>query len=243
MKYAMSGKYLGDQLSINLKESVGETVKKRIRLASSASFEIRSVVDDKRVEAVGSLSTAFLIYETTVIPMLLANAETFISMSSKTLKELDKAQLKFLRLILAIGTGCPIPFLYAYTGTKLMFWRILEKKLMFVWHVANLGTDTLARQTFDRECRQDREIPSLVSEIRPYLEELGISDLQLFSKMQYKRLIKNYIFRKNKENILEMSQKYKKIDIESFSQESFEMKPYFKHLNVGFSRLQMKLDS
>ena len=40
-----------------------------------------------------------------------------------------------------------------------------------------------------------------------------------------------------------MSQKYKKIDPETFSQESFEMKPYFKQLNVSFSRLQMKIDS
>ena len=148
MKYAMGGKYLGDQLSSDLKESVSETVKKRVRLASSTSYEIITVVDDKRVEAVGSLSTAFLIYETTVVPMLLTNAETFISMSSKTLKELDKAQLRFLRLVLAIGTGCPIPFLYAFTGTKLMFWRVLERKLLFVWHVANLGSDTLARETY-----------------------------------------------------------------------------------------------
>ena len=52
--------------------------------------------------------------------------------------------------------------------------------------MANLGTDTLARQTFDRECYQNREIPSLISETRPYLEELGISDLHAFTKMQYR---------------------------------------------------------
>ena len=243
MKYAPAGKYLGDQLSSDLKESVNETVKKRVKLAASASYEIRTLVDDKRVEAVGSLSTAFLIYETTVIPMLLTNAETFISMSSKTLKELDKAQLRFLRIVLAIGTGCPIPFLYAFTGTKLMFWRVLEKKLLFIWHVANLGPNTLARETYERECRQDSDIPSLVTETKPYLEELGITNLQSFTKMQYKRLIKQFIFRKNKENIIEMSRKYKKIDIESFRNESFEMKPYFKSLNVNMSRLQMKIDS
>ena len=40
-----------------------------------------------------------------------------------------------------------------------------------------------------------------------------------------------------------MSENYKKIDTESFSAELFQMKSYFKTLNIQQSRLQFKLNS
>ena len=72
MKYSVTAKYLGSQLSKNLSESVSATVSKRISLASCSIFDIRSVVDDKRMEAVGSFSTAFIMYEMAVIPAILS---------------------------------------------------------------------------------------------------------------------------------------------------------------------------
>ena len=98
-----------------------------------------------------TLPTAFLIREMAVIPMLMNNAEVWLGMKKKTLKDLDTVQLKFLRLVLTVGTGCPIPMLYAKTGTMLMSNRVLLKKLAFLHHVATLPLSTLARQVYEIE--------------------------------------------------------------------------------------------
>ena len=243
MKQSPCSKYLGSYLSVNLSESVSNTVKKRIGLANRLTYEIRSIIDDKRAESIGAITTAFLIWESAVISMLLHNSEVFIGMSSKTLKELDKCQLRFLRVTLAVGTGCPIPQLYAQTGTMMMANRILLRKILFLWHVASLGSDTLARQSYKREVRQDHDTLSLFSECKPYLAQFGVSDLRSYSKFQFKRLIKHHIFQKNKKEIIEMSERYKKIDTEKLSTESFEMQSYFKTLNLAQSRLKFKLIS
>ena len=245
MKVANSAKYLGDKLSENLSDSVSETVKMRVGLASSAIYEIRAVVDDRRAEAVASLPTAFMIWEMAVIPMLLNNADVWLGMKKKTMKELDKLQLKFLRLILAVGTGCPIPMLYAETGTMLMSNRVLLRKLLFLHHVATLPLSTLARQVYERECRQDpiSSGVSLVRECQPYLEEFGVMNIQAYTKYQIKGIFKKKIFLKNKCELIQMSEKYKKINTECFSRESFQMKSYFKTLSIQQSRLQFKLNA
>ena len=245
MKYSESGKYLGDKLGPNLSSSVSETVKMRVGLASCAIYEIRAVVDDRRAETLASLPTAFMIWEMAVIPMLLNNAEVWVGMNKRTLKELDKLQLKFLRLILAVGTGCPIPMLYAETGTMLMSNRVLLRKLLFLHHVATLSPNTLARQVYERECRQDPLTSgvTLVRECQTYLTEFGIHDIQSYTKYQIKGILRKKIFLKNKCELIQMSEKYKKIDTASFSCESFQMKQYFKELNLQQSCLQFKLNS
>ena len=149
MKYSTVAKYLGDKLSISLAESVSATVKNRVGLASVAIYETKAVVDDRRADAIASLKTVSIIWEMAVIPMLTHNAEVWFGMSKKTLKDLDKVQHKFLRVALAVGTGCPIPKLYSETGTMLMSNRVLLKKMLFLHHVASLSSNTLARQVYD----------------------------------------------------------------------------------------------
>ena len=182
---------------MNLSESVSLTVKKRMSLASCAIYKIRSVVDDKRAEAVASLATAFLIWEMAVIPMMIHNSECWVNMSKKTLKELDKIQLKFLRVALAVGTGCPIPMLYAETGTMLMVNRVLQRKILFLHHVATLSPGTLGRQVYDWEMECGNDQANLVNECQPFLIEFGITNIQTYSKYQFKKLIGRKIFSKN----------------------------------------------
>ena len=96
MILATNLKYLGDQLAPSLATSVEMTVNKRTRIVSHSVYEIRTVIDDKRAEAVGGLSLAFTIWEMAIIPMLLFSSETWIGMKKKTTKELEKLQLKYI---------------------------------------------------------------------------------------------------------------------------------------------------
>ena len=60
MKYSKSLKYLGEWLKSTCSESVQETVNKRVGIVTKSIFEIRSIVDDSRSNAIGGLSLAFL---------------------------------------------------------------------------------------------------------------------------------------------------------------------------------------
>ena len=42
-----------------------------------------------------------------MLSMLLYNAETWQEISNKTIDELEKLQLNFLRAVLGVGSGCP----------------------------------------------------------------------------------------------------------------------------------------
>ena len=85
-------------------------------------------------------------------------------------------------MILAVGTGCPIPLLYSETGTPLMANRVLQRKLTFLHHVANLPLDSLAREIYDLQAAN--QLPGLVSECAESLSGFGLSNLHGFSPVQ-----------------------------------------------------------
>ena len=71
MKEVTVLKYLGDQISINLVESVHQTVLKRVSLAKHLIYEIRTVVEDTRANSLGALNVAFTIWNSGIIPMII----------------------------------------------------------------------------------------------------------------------------------------------------------------------------
>ena len=130
MVQEVQAKYLGDYLSgLGLAESVDATVRKRRGLVVKSIFEIRAVIDDYRSHVAGGFSAGMDIWEMAVLPMLMNNSECWMGVSDNTILELDKLQQMFLRCMLAVGSGCPIPSLHFETGTLLMKYRILQKKL------------------------------------------------------------------------------------------------------------------
>ena len=121
MKQESNVKYLGDYLSEKgLSESVKITVKRRKGLVNKAIFEVKCILNDCRANLTGGIVSGFSLWEMAVLPMLLYNAETWQETSRKTIEELEKLQLKFLRIVLGVGTGCPIVLLYSETGVILM---------------------------------------------------------------------------------------------------------------------------
>ena len=242
MSYSNSVKYLGDWVSSTCAESVSETVKKRISIASKSIFEMRSIVDDSRANSIGGLSLSFLMWELGCIPMLLNSAGTWIGMKRKTLKELEKLQLKHLRVSLAVGTGTPIPLLYSQTGTMTMQSRVMKMKLIMLHHVASLPENTLAHACYEAMVNHDLPV-GLAAECAPLLNEFGISDIKKYTKIQFKRIIKKKMREYDKKMIVEMSKKYKKIDQSSFPEDDFCMKPYFKSLPVDSARWKFRIFS
>ena len=69
--------------------------------------------------------------------------------------------------------------------------------------------------------------------------KFGIIHIQNYSKIQWKNLIKKKIRELNKKDILQQieSEGYKKLNLETMKNDSFELKPYMKNLNESEARL------
>ena len=94
-------------------------------------------------------------------------------MNRKSLKILEKLQIKFLRVTLAVGAGCPTPVLYSETGIVRVSNRIIQRKFSFLHHIAMLPPGSLAREMFELQTAQN--LPGLATECAPLLSELGLS--------------------------------------------------------------------
>ena len=116
LKQTAAQRYLGCMVSATATASVSATVDQRIGLANHAIYEIRAVLEDSLSTTVGGIALRFSIWNASVIPMLLWEAETWYPLPKKTLKKLDSLMTKQLRVTMGIGKhGCPLPSLYWFS--------------------------------------------------------------------------------------------------------------------------------
>ena len=196
MKQELEAKYLGEWLScLGLSHSVDVTIKKRKGLSTLAIYEIRSVVEDCRSRVCGGLKAGIDIWEQAVLPKLLFNSGCWLGITDHALQGLEELQLKFYRCLLAVGTGCPIPSLYWETGGILIKYRILQSKLLLLHHIATLEHDALAREVFEVQKRLN--LPGLYLECKSSLVNLGVTDLSIYTALQWKQLVKSEIYKLN----------------------------------------------
>ena len=179
MKEVKVLKYLGDYLGFSLEESAHQTVMKRAAVAKMAMYEIRTIIEDARADRMGALNLAFTFWEQSVLPMLIFNCESWIGMSKKTIKVLDNLFLSFCRIIFRVSAGCPIPSFYWESCSFSMENLVLERKLNFLRHLANLPDGEVARIVFDIQVRENL---GLYRELKDHLVQLGIDNLQSVSK-------------------------------------------------------------
>ena len=116
---------------------------------------------------------------------------------------------------------------------------ILLRKILFCFHLATLPPGTLARDTFDMMVQNNHV--GLWKEIEPFLRDFGLGPIQSYSKYQFRKIVKAKIIQKQKQELLKMSEKYKKIRPEDLGQVEFEVQDYFKTLTVSQSRLRFRL--
>jgi hypothetical protein len=124
-----------------------------------------------------------------------------------------------------------------------MEFRILERKLLFLHHVATLPNSALAKEIYNVQTQLN--LPGLAQECHDFLVKFGIIQIENYSKEQWKTLVKKKIREMNKNNILQqiVQEGYKKVDIEQMKEDSFNLKQYMKDLNVYDARMKFKLNS
>ena len=88
----------------------------------------------------------------------------------------------------------------------------------------------------------DLNLPGLYLECKPFLVNAGVTDLKNYSETQWKKLVKDKVYKLNREDILtQMKKPYKKISYAEHLNEDFQLQPYMKSLRIPEARLKFKL--
>ena len=240
MSEVTSLKYLGDFLGSTLESSVHQTVLKRVGIVKKSIHDIRAIIEDQRASSVGGFNVAIQIWESAILPMFLNNAEAWFQISKKTVKILDDTFNTFYRCMFRIGTGCPKVNFYWQCATLTPMNHILQKKLMFIYHLANLPISSLAKNVF--ELQLDNTC-GIVAENAEHLNALNFSVNRFQSKAIWRKIVRNYVLNRNKAQLLESMKKYKKINYDECVQEEFRRKPYFYEMTLDQIRTRFRISS
>ena len=237
MKEKLSDKYLGDYIhSEGPTASAHCTVSNRYGRIMSGIIEARAIIDDCRVNAIGGLQCGLDFWEIAYLPALLNNCQTWTNISEKTITLLEDLQNTMYRILLNVPRTCPIPALCWEMGGIQMKYRVIMKKLNFLWHLKNLEEGALAKEIF--EVQKLQKLPGLVNECSEWINTLKLPNLleREISKVQWKRLVKNAILEENEADLKTKMKKKEKLKNSEIINEKCETKSYIKNLSVNDAR-------
>ena len=121
-----------------------------------------------------------------------------------------------------------------------MKFRIMLKKLEFIWHIVNLEDDTLAKEVM--KVQKEHQLPGLVRECSEWIKLYNLPDILSvkLDKNEWKRLVKKAIYKENEENLRKKMLNYVKLKKSELISEHFGVQQYLKELNVHNARTIFK---
>ena len=176
IEHSEQEKYLGDWIhEKGCKESITATIKTRINKLISKTEEIIQLVETPGMASIGGANTAFKLYEAQIIPALLHNCESWISIDDSHHKLLQDFQEKFIRRVLRLPHSVPKVMLEYDTGMPPMKWRIAQKKLICVNKIMAKPCENITRQVLIEETIH--KIKGLATECRKQCLSLGLPSI------------------------------------------------------------------
>ena len=102
--------YLGDVLAegSSLAASTEASVARNMARCKGAMFEVHSIMEDFRIQAIGGMAGAWDLWEAGICASLLANCSTWVKMSPETVKSLNQFQNQYLRMIYSCPPSTPL---------------------------------------------------------------------------------------------------------------------------------------
>ena len=150
-KMKVSDKYLGDIIhSEGLDASVEATVEDRMGRITSATHEIKAIMDDYRIQAIGGMMGAWDLWNLAVIPSLLNNCSTWVGITSKMVDKLEAMQERYIRLLLEVPVSTPKVSLRAETGLLSIKHRIWFEKVNFILAIRKMKQG-LAKEIYEEQ--------------------------------------------------------------------------------------------
>ena len=181
--------------------------------------------------------TGIVIFETAVIPFLLNNSSCWFSMKKSDLERLNRFQNRFLSNLLKVQKSPSCSLHWEFTMLK-MENRILKAKLLLRHHLETLPESAVAHQVLQMQKKQG--LPTLCSETDHFLREHNISDINKYTKLQWKKFVGNLIAEENKNQLLSEMSQCKKIYNTEIMCESYEVKSYLKDMKPYFARVNYR---
>ena len=177
VKRKESDRYLGQILHTNgVRASYEATITDREGKIKGATFEVQSIVEDFKMQAIGGMMTAWELWERAMIPSLLSGAGTWTGITSAEVDKLDWLQDFYWRVILRVPESCPRIALRAETRMIGMKHRIWQYKLSLMKRIKAQSTDTLSRKILEEQITHDW--PGLSREVADICEQLNIPDIR-----------------------------------------------------------------
>ena len=125
--------YLGDVISAQgLEASIEATIRKRLGKVKGAMFEVKAIMSDFRMQAIGGMAGAWDLWEHAILPSLLNNCSSWIGANKKTANLLNEQQNMYLRMIYSCLPSTPLPALRTQAGMLDMQQRVWLEKVCIV---------------------------------------------------------------------------------------------------------------
>jgi hypothetical protein len=238
LKIKTEDRYLGHIIKSNLASSALATVKERSGKIKGAALEIKQIVEDFEMQALGGLAAAWDLWERALIPSLLAGAGTWLGDITQAVHLCNKIQDFYWKTILKVPDSCPKLALRCETFMKNMKWRIWEQKCLLVIRVQNLEEGSLAKQIHEQA--EENDWPGLGRETRQICQELQIPDIN--KNRILKEHLQQAIQKSHHEDMMSQFVHSKKLqDIKESDFSDFQ--PYFHDKNIENARTKFKIRS
>ena len=124
------------------------------------------------MQAVGGIEAAIDLYESCIVPSLLANCSTWMEAKEQTEKRLDAVQDLFGRVLLQVPQSSPRLATRAALGLLGMRWRLWQEKILLVMAIWEQEESCLAREVLTEQVRLGW--PGLGAEVRAICLDIGI---------------------------------------------------------------------
>ena len=239
VKERVSDKYLGQVLhGGGLEDSALATVRDRAAKIKGASMEIKTIIEEFEMQAMGGLMAAWELWERALIPSLLSGSGTWLGKCQMAVDLCDEIQNFFWRVILKVPESCPKVALKCETNMLGMKWRVWLEKISLMIRVKNHEKGTLCRDIYE-ECKRNGW-PGLGREVSDICQELGIPDVN--EVVVSKQEIKEAIYKHHYSDMTDIVQKQTKL--ENIKNDDFhEVQNYFKDKSVERARMAFKIRS
>ena len=130
MKEKINEAYLGDILcSEGLRASTEASIRARVAKVKGSIYELRSIIEDFRMQVVGGMKAAIELYESCIVSSLLTNSGTWTDITDKEIKLLEDQQDTFCRALLQVPVSTPKASLRAVFGLVDLKHRVMEAKI------------------------------------------------------------------------------------------------------------------
>ena len=219
------------------------TVNDRYWRILSGVLEIKSILQDCRINSVGGAMAGIQMFELAIIPIMLTNTSTWTGANIQAIKKLTDLQNKFYCFLFETPRTSPTVALTWDAGAMDISFRIKQEKLTFLYHLATLSPESLANQIF--EAQKSYEFPGMVKECESLIKELDlpniIKDLSGISKVQWKNRVKSALRTKFEDESKEKMKGLKKVKEGPMIHENFETRQYLKELTLDEARTKFKI--